>query len=1057
MARSYSGARLGDNQVSIEGGTMFMSTYLIKIIGCIILFALEGTYATRTETSDDSLAFKDKSNGIKASPSAEAQPKPNDVPNQKNLANKDPFEPLYLDDGSFSDLVLASLNDLKTLNLSNNPNFNFKSELFQNLSQQLVSLEVSNCDIDEDDFAIICNFSSLQSLILSNNPNIKFSTQNLKNLKKTVKHLKIDNCDLKIEDMVEICSFEQIEVLDISKNFLSDFFNSDCTLGNLEKTLTRLSAFKVEMGVYGLSKFHQCEKLRYLNISSNNLCKEDRANHLQEKTASKASFNIDKLFSSDLANQLEYLNVSRANLSLEQLGEILDLPNIKILDCSFNNFIRLGNTFDIGLAKKSLREMRLSYCCLKNQTFLQKLLNCRPLRILDLSGNDFYAENYDFIRAHSLKWLNISASKVNIKPFVEMLGRSETLENREMLEYLNISRNVFKSTNTCDVSKSIFGGLKKSLKCLKMFECKIRRDYNFLFSMTDCDNLEYIDVSSNLFGELPEQFHFGSATKTLKHLKMNNCSLSGANTFKLVTDFENLKALELDGNNFAYSGHKFVAGSSKNSIESISMVECKLDHPSILYAISDCKALEKLDMSSNELFYNFENFTFGLARYSLKSIKMSNCKLLSEKLLEKITDCENLSELYLSNNSFSHLSDSFHFGASKNSLVILDMSSCLLSTSKILFEVTDCNRLKKLILSNNDFNNIGKSFSFSSSRNSLKILIMNSCQMSDPNLFKEITSCATLETLSIARNCFSFIKNKYVFGQSKICLKNLNISENYGFAKHEDFHHFFDSLKLEKLDISYIILENIQQGLNFECFGSLKDTLKELKAIGCELSYPSVLQTLTSFPGLKTIDISENYFKSFPENFALGNSKETLQKIVAKYSYFQDKNIIAALSDCKNLESLVLNGNKFRDVKDVRFGVSRFSLRELKLENCNIKFLDWIYEIKQCPKIRMLSLASNNLRSVVDEFDILAANQITHLNLSDCRIEKLDILNSLAKYDRLEYLKMDYNNLSDLSLTFDVGKLIYNLTEFFTLYCKFPSDNNDILLLLIKDITNKIN
>lgn len=777
MTRSLSGARLGDNQVRIEEGMAFANTSLIKVICYIALFALESTYATRTENSDDFLDFNDKSNGIKVNPCAGTQPilcekkdheefKPNEVTNQKDLADNELLEPLYSDDGNFPDLLLANLNDLKTLNLSNNSCFNFESELFQNLSRQLEELEVSNCDINEDDFAIVCSFTNLQSLILSNNPNLKFCTQNLKNLKKTVRHLKIDSCDLTIEDMVEICSFEQIEVLDISNNLLTDFFNSDFTLDNLEKTLTRLSAFKVGMGIYGVSKFHQCKELRYLNIGGNNLCKKDCASCLQEKAVSKVSFNMNKLFSNDLSDQLEDLNVSRANLSLEQLREILDLPNIKILDCSFNNFIGLDDAFGIGLAEKSLQEIRLSICCLSSQIFLQKLLNCRFLRILDLSGNNFYAESYNFTHAHSLKWLNISASKINIKPFVEMLGRSETLETPEMLEYLDISKNVFRSTSTCDASKSIFGGLKKSLRCLKIFECKIRRDHNFLFTMTDCENLEYLDVSSNMIGELPEQFHFGSAIKTLKHLKMNNCSLSGTNTFKLVTDFENLKTLELDGNNFAYSGHKFVVGSSKNSIESISTTQCKIEDPSILCAVSDCKALEKLDMSFNELFCNFENFTFGSAKHSLKSIKMTNCNLLSQKLLEKITDCENLSELYLSHNTFSRLSDSFRFGASKNSLVVLDMSFCLLSTSKVLFEITDCKRLEKLILTNNDFNNIDKNFSLGSSRNSLKVLIMNSCQMSDPNLFKEITSCAVLETLSIARNIFYFKKNRHVFGQS---------------------------------------------------------------------------------------------------------------------------------------------------------------------------------------------------------------------------------------------------------------------------------------------------
>jgi len=904
-------------------------------------------------------------------------------------------ESLDLTDLCIDELPLSlfcHMKNLKKLILSGNHSLNWKSEAFKDLCNQLVELDVSNCSIDTESFGIICkNCSKLEKLNMSNNLNINFSSHDLENLRKSVKCLKARNCCLNSGDMLEIAKFERLWALDVSNNFLEEFFAQE-NLGNLEKTLKDLRVSKTGLKYNDICKIRKCLQINTLDLSHNDLSKRIDDNCTSRYIFGKvgvsrhkvASVN-DDVFLGNLEMQLEVLLISRANLDLDQLKEILDFSSIRVLDCSFNDFSKLGNSFRIGKAKKSLKEVNFSKCYLSNQIFLEEILDCPGLTKLDISINNFGAKHYYFVfgsATNSLKWLDISESKIEVHSFIKILAESK------VLEYLDISKNNFESkseTFNPNSSVSMLGNLKESLKTIKVSDCEIKNDYNFLYSLTECKNLEFLDVSLNDFSNFPKNFSFGSSQKTLKSLHMKKCSLD----------------------------RRF------------------------LFLLANLESLEILNVSDNCFSKNFTEFSFGNANVSLAVIDMSSCQIECEFLLKEITSCPKLKVLNLSSNNFKKLSPNFNFGASKNTLEILNMSKCCLRGLRILSKITDCRKLRKLNLSGNAFSGQQyENFSFGFSSETLRMLELDFCKISDHNLFAAITSCQNLEVLSIAGNEMK----DCILGESKNSLKSLDIS-NITFSTIENFYQFFDCSNLQTLIISGSSLKKFEKSLTFDRFGSSKTTLRRLVAVKCGLEQHSSLSVLTSFPRLEIIDVSGNFFEKFPYNFSLGASKYTLTAIVAKKCNIKSNYTVKALTDCGKLEILMLDYNQILwQAGKIEFGISINSLKVLSLEGCLINFLNWVDEVKKCRNLYELNLSSNYLVSIKNEFDFDGFKKsIVALKMSNCGINNLKILSSLAKYYKLEYLEMDDNKLKDLHLMPNFSNLCFILDYFFLRGCGLES------------------
>jgi len=404
--------------------------------------------------------------------------------------------------------LFMQMKNLRKLDLSGNPRIDFKSEVFQEVCWSLKELDVSRCNIDKEAFlTIFNNCTQLETLRISDNPKLKFPAENEIEfgitLRDTLKELRIDNCGLDTAAMEELRSFKCLKVLEISKNCLKEFFDAKSDLGHLKGTLVDFSASKTGMTCDYLFRIEECIKISVLDISYNNLRREEcRTGNCK--------------FLDSLASQLTSLTVSRANLSPEQLEEILDFPKITILDCSWNDFSKLKDSFKVRRAKNVLEAGKFSNCRLSSQVFLEEILHCHFLARLDVSKNEFRSSFEDFIfgpSAESLKWLDISESEIRVESLFKILGASE------MLEFLNISGNCSECVSSgsrfreFDPGKvvSVLGNLKKTLKTLKISACKIDNNFDLFYDFTNCLVLESFDISKNNFSKFPRHFRFGSS------------------------------------------------------------------------------------------------------------------------------------------------------------------------------------------------------------------------------------------------------------------------------------------------------------------------------------------------------------------------------------------------------------------------------------------------------------------------------------------------------------------------------------------------------------------
>lgn len=912
------------------------------------------------------------------------------------------------------------MDNLRKLDLSGNPEINLKSEAFQKVCQNLTELDISRCNIDKETFLIIFNnCTQLETLRMSDNPKLGFPAQNEivlgSALKDTLKELRIDNCNLNTAAMEELRSFKCLKVLDISRNCLKDFFDSKSDLGHLKETLVDFSASKTGMTSDYLFRIGECMKISVMDISYNNLRREECK------------------FLDSLANQLTSLKISRANLSPDQLEELLDFPKIAMLDCSWNDFSKLKGSFRVGRAKNMLEDGKFSNCRLSGQVFLEEILYCQFLARLDVSKNKFGTSFEDFIfgpSAESLKWLDISESEIRVESLFKILGASE------MLEFLDISGNYSECASSDGPFRqfdpamvvSVLGNLKRTLKTLKISACRIDNNFDLFYDFTNCEVLEIFDISENNFSKFPRNFRFGSSAETLKELHMNKCLLDGAYSFGTITNLKSLTTLSINENYKNASAINFSPGCSKYSLKTLSMFNCGTLDQSIFTTIAQCKALKFLDLSRNNLSsFNRVRFCFGSSRSSLQDVNLKQCFINSEVLLRALTDCRSLRKLNLEGNLFSRLSDGFRFGDSRKMLESLNMSACGFHGQSILSAIAGCRSLGKLDLSYNDFSGVFSNFSFGRAGQSLKILKMDYCKINDPLLFTALTSCYKMEKLSLSFNSLS----SFVFGASGKTLREINLSGNV-FASAEDLYRVFNYPKVERIDISTTQLNTIESELKFPRFKRARKVLRELVIADCQLARSTILGIFTNFPKLEKLDISKSSFCPFCQGFSLGDSKNSLVQIKAEDSNFGEKYIIKALTDCQNLEVLLLKHNSnLAKISSVEFGSSTGSLRELSLSE--IRFSSWGNELKKCTRLQKLELKACDLSGCASEFSF--RNSLVHLNLSYCKSFNSEILSVLTTFYWLETLNLDGNCLRGLSPEFDFGNLAYTLEHTFLRNC----------------------
>lgn len=113
-------------------------------------------------------------------------------------------------------------------------------------------------------------------------------------------------------------------------------------------------------------------------------------------------------------------------------------------------------------------------------------------------------------------------------------------------------------------------------------------------TVTDCSELEKLDISFNSFRNLPIDFTLGISKDTLKDENASFCHLKHSG-LKLFSQCSKLKILDISENFFDDIPSDFTLGKLKYCLKKLDISESKLSLNG-LYAILDCERIESLNV-----------------------------------------------------------------------------------------------------------------------------------------------------------------------------------------------------------------------------------------------------------------------------------------------------------------------------------------------------------------------------------------------------------------------------------------------------------------------------
>lgn len=523
-------------------------------------------------------------------------------------------------------------------------------------------------------------------------------------------------------------------------------------------------------------------------------------------------------------------------------------------------------------------------------------MSCELLRNLNCSDNDFS----DFKDGNPFENVRYLRSGIFNQCQLKSSSFFESLLSCNSLEYCDLSYNDFELCGFCNTNLNSRFTLKKlnmtssGLKDLLIF-CTLR---TFL-------KLEYLNLSKNIFSSNTSVNILFDKEKTRKR-KFSQIS-SSFQTHRTRILEENGQLEGLSSSKSLTIKFDYDLCNLKNCLEEIFLVECSiLNDWKLLHCFLDCQKLSIIDISSN-IFANKDSIvSFGQAKNQIWFFNMSNCLLDDSTFLAEILDFPNLRTLYLNDNNFNDLPNELIFGQSKDSLKILQIQSSKITNVNFLIAVSKCTQLEKLSISKNEFNNISNEFSLDYAANTLVEIEASACNFSSPIVLLAFTDCPNLKILNISCNQFNDIPDTFSFGSSRNSLIFLNV-EMCNLGPSSFFFKLTDFPNLKFLNASH---NNFFTDENNIEIGSSVNSLVHLKFNHFFQSITSqTFFKLTSFKQLINLAIQGK----FPEEqYDLVISKKTLMYISILRAEFNTFNPFSiCMWNCPNLKVLTFENVSF--------------------------------------------------------------------------------------------------------------------------------------------------
>ncbi|CAM8947000.1 unnamed protein product [Rhodiola kirilowii] len=475
-----------------------------------------------------------------------------------------------------NDYSLAKLQFLSVLRLDGNNLSLLDPQVFAKFSH-LVTLRLTECELEGTFPAEIFQLQTLQELYLSSNPHLLGNLpQFLGNNSLRTLILRYTNFTGTIPESVG--ELKMLSRLDLSYcNFHGVIPEQLLNLKNL--VYIGLSDNRLNGSISALN-WKELVQLEILDLSYNSLSGSIPA-VLFGMPSLKYLMLSDNKFESlenvDNNNVLDTLDLSNNNFSQAlNLSLIRNLKNLLRLDLSFNNLSVQGMELEFS-SFPQLSGLALASSRLKK--FPDFLKNQSSLTYIDLSDNQIHGEIPKWLSDNNyLINLNLSYNSLvsfedrNITASISMLDlRSNLLQGKlpnlpPFASYMDFSRNNFSSALPSEIGRYIPHSFFFSLAS-NFFGGKIPTSI-----CNASSNLEVLDLSNNLFnGELPPCLPKMSGRLAVLNLGKNNITGHISDTF---TANCMLRTLDLSSN--------FIQGKLPKSL-------------------ANCKELEVLDLGNNRI------------------------------------------------------------------------------------------------------------------------------------------------------------------------------------------------------------------------------------------------------------------------------------------------------------------------------------------------------------------------------------------------------------------------------------------------------------------------
>ena len=222
---------------------------------------------------------------------------------------------------------------------------------------------------------------------------------------------------------------------------------------------------------------------------------------------------------------------------------------------------------------------------------------------------------------------------------------------------------------------------------------------------------------------------------------------------------------------------------------------------------------------------------------------------------------------------------------------------------------------------------------------------------------------------------------------------------------------------LETLDLSWSYMNGFEFG-SFD-FGAARYSLRKINMDGCVINSEVLLRAMFDCEKLQELSLSRNNLYNLSEDFKLGNSRHSLKVLKMNCCQLRGQNVLFEITGCSNLKELDLSFSDFADIfDDFSFGSSRHSLKVLRMDYCGMA--NQFTAITSCEVLEILSVRGNSFSSY--NFG-KSRNTLKDLDISENYFSGIEDFNQIFDCKKLEKLEISYISLSQFEQELNSGNL----------------------------------